>query len=96
MRLRNGKVLREYKPSRAILRGTHLLEGLIKRIGGKDLLFKLFDELDLLWSAGQFAPTPEPQIKSMFPEAHLTSTEVLHLILAWQEARCIKDLDARK
>ena len=85
-----------YKPSRAILRGSRILEDVIKRIGNKDQLYLVYDELDLLWKTGQFAPSPESRIRRMFPSVHLTPTEVMYLILAWQEDRTMRDLDSRR
>jgi hypothetical protein len=87
--------LKAYKPSRAILWGTRELDSVSHRIGGKDQLTQVFKELDLRWQGGKFMPTPEPAIKQMFSSVHLTSTGVLHLILAWQEIRTIRDLETR-
>lgn len=84
-----------YQPSRAILPGTRMFENTVTRLGGKTQLYRLYTELDLFWNVGKFSPSPESKIQAMFPEAHLTKSEILHLILAWQESRTRHDFERR-
>ena len=57
---------------------------LFKDISRKVDVGSVYRELDSLWRAGQFIPSP---VRAMTRDLGVTDTESLYLILGWRESR---------
>ena len=84
---------RIYKPLRANVRNTRLYADIVRKIGGEEKLYSAFEELDKYWQTNQFvAPNAVKIIEQLFGDVFLTVTEILYIILAWQESRTTRDM----
>ena len=89
----SAPISRAYLPLRANVRNTRLYADILRKIGGQDKLYSAFEELDRYWQMNQFvAPNAVKIIEQLFQDVFLTATEILYIVLDWQESRTTRDL----
>jgi hypothetical protein len=66
------------------VKGTPLFKEL-----DKELVYQIYEELDLHWNVSGFVPCPIQVIAQKFK---LTATQIMYVILAWRESRMKREI----